>query len=112
MTSATPPPVVKPAKPARPLRVSAGVAAGRLIVPIQPEYPVVARNAGVQGAVVIEAVISRSGTVEQARVVTGSPLLAGAALEAVRHARYQPYLLNGQPIAVETTIRIVFSLGN
>lgn len=106
------PPVVRAARPAGPLRVSAGVAAGQLLAPIQPQYPVIARTVGVQGTVVIEAVISTAGTVEQARVVSGPPLLTQAALDAVSRARYRPYLLNGQPIAVETTIRIIFSLGD
>lgn len=105
-------PRVVRAKPSGPLRVSAGVAEGQLLAPIKPVYPIIARDAHVQGTVIIDAVISTDGTVEQARVVSGSPLLTEAALSAVSRARYQPYRLNGQPVAVETTIRIIFTLGN
>ncbi len=104
-----PPPVV--AKPRQgPVRVSAGVAAGRLMAPILPEYPAIARAAHVQGTVVVEATISKQGTVENAHVVSGSPMLAQAALSAIGRARYQPYKLNGEPVEVETTINIIFRL--
>jgi periplasmic protein TonB len=108
----TPPPIVPRPKPAGPIRVSAGVAAGRLLAPIQPTYPAIARDARIQGTVVIEAVISKQGSVEQARVVSGPPMLARAALAAVNQARYQPYRLNGEPVEVETTINIIFTLGS
>ena len=111
MPTPKPPDVIR-AKPHWPMRVSEGVAAGQLLTPIQPTYPEIARDAHVQGTVVIDAVISGEGTVERAHVVSGSPLLAEAALTAVSQARYKPYLLNGMPIAVETTIRIIFRLGD
>lgn len=107
-----PPPVVSKPKPSGPTRISAGVAAGRLLTPIRPVYPAIARAAGTQGEVVIEAVISKEGFVEHARVISGSPMLAQAALAAVNRARYEPYKLNGDPVDVETTINIVFTLGN
>jgi protein TonB len=88
------------------------VAEGRLLAPIQPIYPAIAKAARIQGTVVIEAVISRQGLVKQARIVSGQPMLAQAALEAVSRARYQPYMLNGQPVEVYTTIDINFVLGN
>jgi protein TonB len=88
------------------------VAAGHILVPIQPEYPAIARNAHVQGTVTIDAVISKEGRVEQARVVSGPALLARAALAAVNRARYAPFKLNGDPVEVDTTINIVFTLGN
>lgn len=104
--------VVMRAKPSGPIRVSAGVAAGQLLTPIQPVYPEIAKTTHAQGTVVIDAVISKNGTVEQMRVVSGSPLLTEAALSAVSRARYRPYRLNDQPIAVETTIRIIFKMGD
>jgi protein TonB len=110
--SAPPLPAVTRPKPSGSVRVSAGVAAGRLLAPIQPEYPIIARDAHVQGTVVIEATISKQGVVEQARVVSGPSLLAEAALNAVNRARYQPYRLNGEPVEVETTINIIFTLDN
>ena len=109
----TPPPAPAPAaKPAGPLRVSAGVAAGQLIVPIQPRYPAIARAARVQGAVVVSALIGTDGRIASIRVLSGSPLLVAAATDAIQHARYRPWTLNGQPVEVETTINVVFSLSS
>jgi len=103
---------VTPARPdIGPLRISGGVSAGMLIAPIRPVYPVIARAAGVQGTVVVEAVISRSGSIESLRVLSGPPMLQNAAVEAIRAARYQPYRLNGEATAVETTITVNFRMG-
>ena len=77
---------------------------------IRPVYPVVAQAVWIQGTVVVEAVISKQGTVERARVVSGSPMLVQAALNAIQQARYEPYRLNGDPVEVETTISIIFRL--
>jgi periplasmic protein TonB len=109
----TPPTVlVKPEPKPRPgpLRISAGVAAGHLIVPIRHVYPAIARNARIQGTVVVEATISTQGLIEHARVVSGAPMLASAALNAIAQAQYEPYRLNGDPVEVETTINVVFRL--
>ena len=103
------PAVVEPSPRQGPLRISAGVAA-RLIAPIRPMYPVIARSARIQGIVIIEATISKEGMVEHARVVRGHPMLADAALNAIVQARYLLYKLNGNPIEVETTIQVVFTL--
>jgi protein TonB len=94
------------------LHVSTGVSAGMLIAPIQPAYPQIARSAGIQGTVVIQAIISKSGRIESTHVLSGSPMLQAAALDAVRAARYHPYLLNNQPTEVETTISINFVLNH
>ncbi|HEX4067661.1 MAG TPA: energy transducer TonB [Acidobacteriaceae bacterium] len=112
--TATPPAVVpvRPVQPAPRLRVSAGVAAGQLIVPIQPVYPAIAMQARVQGTVVVDAVIGKDGRIASLHVISGPPLLAGAAVTAIQRARYRPWTLNGEPVEVETTIRIVFSLGD
>ena len=64
-----------------------------------------------QGIVVLSATISRSGTIENLHVLSGPPLLTSAAEEAVRTWRYRPYLLNGEPVEVETTVNVVFNLG-
>lgn len=106
------PPVVRRARPSGPVRVSSGVAEGHLLSPIQPVYPAIAKVAHIQGTVVIEAIISKQGFVEQAHIVSGQPMLAQAAMAAVSRARYQPYKLNGEPVEVETTINIDFVLGN
>ena len=108
----TPPPTVKhePKPRPGPLRISDGVAAGRLIVPIRPVYPAIALAARVQGMVIVEATISAQGRIEKARVISGPPMLAAAALSAIDQARYEPYKLNGDPVEVETTINVVFRL--
>jgi protein TonB len=95
-----------------PLHVSTGVLAGNLLAPIQPTYPQMARLTGTQGIVVIQAIISKAGRIESARVLSGPSMLQEAALQSVRTARYRPYLLNGQPTEVETTISINFRLGS
>lgn len=105
-------PVVARAPSRGPVRISGGVAAGHLLAPIQPVYPAIAKAAHMEGTVVIEAVISKQGQVERATVVSGSPLLAQAALAAIYRARYEPYKLDGAPVEVETTINVVFTLDN
>jgi protein TonB len=105
------PVVVKPAPVGRQV-VSQGVIEGLLIQRTMPVYPVIARTAGISGTVVLAAVISKGGAIEDLRVVSGNPMLQQAALHAVREWRYRPYLLNGQPVEVETTVNVVFSMGN
>jgi protein TonB len=103
---------VRPARtPVAPLHVSTGVLQGMLLAPIRPVYPVIAKAAGVQGTVVVEAVISRKGTIESLHVVSGPQMLQNAALDAIRQARYQPYRLNGEPTEVQTTITVNFRIG-
>jgi protein TonB len=95
-----------------PLSISQGVIAGLLISPIQPAYPQIARITRTEGSVVIRAIISKSGHIESAHVVSGPTMLQAAALAAVREARYRPFLLNNEPTEVETTITINFRLGS
>jgi protein TonB len=103
---------VAPARaPLVPLHVSTGVLQGMLLAPIRPVYPVIAKAAGVQGTVVVEAVISRKGTIESLRVVSGPLMLQNAALDAIREARYRPFRLNGEPTEVQTTITVNFRMG-
>jgi periplasmic protein TonB len=80
------------------------------VVPIQPVYPTIAVQMHIQGTVVVEATISTEGRIENLRVVSGPAMLVNAAVEAIRMARYRPYLLNGTPVEVETTIHVVFNL--
>jgi protein TonB len=94
-----------------PVNISSGVVTGMLLAPIRPVYPAIARVAGIQGAVVMEATISKTGRIESLRAVSGPPMLRQAALDAVQAARYQPYQLNGQATEVQTTITVVFRLG-
>ena len=83
---------------------------GNLIHRVEPVYPPIAKLTGVQGTVLIKALISTDGRIDQAQVVSGSPLLSPAALEAIRQWRYRPYFLNGGPIEVETEITVNFVL--
>jgi len=92
--------------------ISAGVAVGLLTQKTQPIYPPIAKSARIQGTVVIQATISKSGAVENTRVVSGPTMLRQSALDAVRSWRYRPYLLDGQPVEVDTTVNVVFNLGN
>ena len=81
-----------------------------LIRPISPVYPILARQAHIQGKVVLDADISKNGGVETLKVISGHPLLVQAALDAVKQWRYKPYLLNGEPVAVNTQIIVGFTL--
>jgi periplasmic protein TonB len=102
--------VVTPKPPAGPLKISS-ISEGMLLTPIRPVYPPIARAAGVQGTVVVEAVISKAGVIESLHVVSGPMMLQNAALEAIREARYRPYRLNGDPVEVQTTITVNFRIG-
>jgi periplasmic protein TonB len=104
-------PVVIPPQPVpvKPLVVSHW-AEGNIIYRVQPSYPPLARQARVQGTVGLRAIISKSGTIENLVVVHGHPMLSAAAIEAVRQWRYRPYLLNNEPIEVETEITVNFVL--
>jgi protein TonB len=107
--SSTPVAVPKVATPQK-VRVSQGVSQGLLIKKVQPPYPPLARQARIQGQVVLQADISKDGTIQNLRLVSGHPMLAPAAIEAVKQWRYKPYYLNGEPVEVETQITVIFSL--
>lgn len=92
------------------VRISQGVTSGLLINKVEPTYPVLARQARVQGQVVLSAIISKQGIIENLRVVSGHPMLVPAAIEAVKQWRYRPYLLNGEPVEVETDVIVTFTL--
>ena len=98
-------------KPNRPLTISSGVAAGAILTKTTPAYPAIAKAARVSGAVVLRAVISKIGTIESLQVVSGPEMLRAAAFDAVRQWRYRPYLLNGEPLEVDTTVTVNFSFG-
>ena len=107
------PPVAMPAPPPpmRQFRTSR-MLQGSLVHRVEPVYPPMARIARVQGAVVLEALISKTGRIENLRLISGHPLLAPAAIESVSQWRYRPYWLNGETIEVETQINVNFILGN
>ena len=109
LTHLTPIAVPKVAQPTR-VRVSQGVSTGLLIRKVQPNYPALARQARIQGNVVLTAEISKDGSIENLRLVSGHPMLAPAAIEAVKQWKYKPYFLNGEPVEVETQVTVIFSL--
>jgi protein TonB len=103
-------PVAVPKVAVQRVRVSAGVSQGMLIHQVKPTYPALARQARIQGSVVLQAVISKEGGIQNLRMVSGHPMLAPAALDAVKQWRYKPYFLNGEPVEVETQITVNFTL--
>jgi protein TonB len=97
-------------QPRAPAPVSSGVMAGLLLRKITPDYPAIARASRIEGTVVLEATISKSGEIVNLRVLSGPAMLRQAALNAVAQWQYRPYTLNGQPVEVETTVNVVFKL--
>jgi protein TonB len=102
-------PVAPPPERTAPVRIS-HMSEGDLIRKVLPTYPPLARGARIQGQVVLQAVISKQGTIENLRLLSGHPMLVSAAIEAVRQWRYRPYVLNSEPVEVETQITVNFSL--
>lgn len=103
-----PPPAPKP--PSVPISMSAGVMEAMLIRKVQPAYPPVARAMHLSGTVVLHATIGTDGAVHKLNVMSGNPILAMAALAAVREWRYRPTLLSAQPVEVETEVIVKFVL--
>jgi protein TonB len=110
MVAAVAPP---PPKPAAPTRVKQGgnVTAASILNQTRPLYPALARQARIQGNVVLHAIIDKDGKVAQLEVISGHPLLVQSALDAVKQWRYKPTLLNGDPVEVDTTITVTFTMG-
>jgi TonB family protein len=115
--------ITAPAAPAAPrqaqssqhpgaISVPATVVAGNLLTHVMPIYPDIARAAGISGEVVLHAIIGKSGTMQSLQAISGPEMLKGAAIEAVRQWTYRPYLLNGEPTEVDTTITVTFSINN
>jgi periplasmic protein TonB len=107
--SSTPVAVPKVATPQR-VRVSSGVSQGLLVRRVQPNYPPLARQARIQGVVLLQATISKEGDIRDLTLISGHPMLAPAAIEAVKQWKYRPYLLNGEPVEVETQVQVNFTL--
>src|SRR6266567_2791125 len=104
-------PVAAPkiATPTR-VRVSSGVSTGLLIRKVPPTYPPLARQARIQGVVILQAQISKDGSIQNLQLISGHPMLAPAAIEAVKQWKYKPYLLNGEPVEVDTQVQVNFTL--
>ncbi|MFZ0291572.1 MAG: TonB family protein, partial [Candidatus Sulfotelmatobacter sp.] len=107
--SSTPVAVPKVAAPQR-VRVSQGVSAGLLIRKVNPTYPPLARQARISGTVILRAVIGKDGSIQNLSLVSGHPMLAPAAIDAVKQWKYKPYLLNGEPVEVDTEVQVNFTL--
>lgn len=107
--SSTPVAVPKVATPQR-IRVSQGVVSGLKVRDVKPNYPPLARQARIQGTVVLHAVISKDGSIENLTLISGHPMLAPAAIDAVKQWKYKPYLLNGEPVEVDTEVQVNFTL--
>jgi protein TonB len=103
-------PQIKAAAPKK-VNISAGVMQGMVLQKTQPVYPPIAKAARVSGTVVLQATISKTGTIENLRVISGPAMLQQAAMDAVKSWRYRPYLLNNDPVEVETTVNVIFTLG-
>jgi TonB family protein len=101
-----PAPPTSPAQPTR-IRVGGNVQQAKILHFVKPEYP----EASIQGTVMLHAIVGKDGTIVQLQVISGHPLLIPAAMNAVKQWRYQPTTLNGNPVEVDTTISVVFTLG-
>lgn len=113
MIAAAGPAAPPPPKPTAPARIKQGgnVTAASIITQTRPLYPPLARQARIQGNVVLHAIIDKDGRVAQLEVISGHPLLVQSALDAVKQWRYKPTLLNGDPVEVDTTITVTFTMG-
>jgi len=105
-----PPPGTEVAPPAKKITLSSALAQGLLVKKVHPIYPIGAKKAGITGTVTLHAVIDDTGHVTEATVVSGPAPLQQAALDAVKQWEYKPYILNGDPVTVNTTVNVVFSL--
>jgi TonB family protein len=94
------------------VQVSSSVMQGLLLQKVAPVYPPLARQARIQGSVILKVVINKSGDVESTQLFSGHPMLAPAAIEAVKQWEYKPYLLNGEPVEVETRVTVNFTLAD
>jgi protein TonB len=110
LRSTTPPPVVHQVQPLK-IHIS-NLSPSQLLYKTTPAYPAMGIATRTQGTVVLAATISKTGSIENLRVVSGPAMLQQSAIDAVQKWRYRPYLLNNQPVEVETTINVVFSLSS
>ena len=103
-----------PADPDRPgvVRVSQGVMAGLLVSKVAPDYPADAKQARIQGTVVMKVIVDKEGNVANIQLISGHPILAPAAIDAVKQWKYRPFLLNGMPVEVETQVLVNFTLAS
>ena len=103
------PKLALPAAPKR-IRISQGVTKGQLIFRKEPDYPKLALMARVQGEVLLRAIVGKDGSIKELEVVSGSPMLNPTAIAAVQQWRYRPFMLNGEPVEVETNVTVIFQI--
>jgi TonB family protein len=95
----------------RSIRVGGNVAVANLIYQVTPVYPPIAKTAHISGTVVLHAIIGKDGTVQELQYISGPPLLMKSAMDAVRQWKYKPTMINGNPVNVDTTVTVIFTLG-
>ena len=106
-------PKISVAPPKGPQRISGGVIAGTRTTFVQPQYPPIAKVAHMAGTVVLHAIISKTGSIEKLEVQSSTnPMFNNYAVDAVKQWRYKPYILNGDPTEVDTTVTVNFALNN
>jgi protein TonB len=110
MPTVVPPSQAKTETQQQVIVVGGNVQTAKLIRQVQPIYPTLARQVRVQGVVTLEAIIGTDGAIQQLRVLSGHPLLAPSAIQAVQQWMYSPTILNGKAVAVKTTIEVRFTL--
>ena len=106
-TAPPPPPKATPSR----IKVGGNVQSASLIRQVQPIYPPIAKTAHVSGTVILHAIIAKDGSIQELQYVSGPALLMKAAMDAVHEWRYKPTMLNGEPVEVDTTVQVVFTLG-
>ena len=99
-----------PSQPNGPINVKSDVMENQIVKKVTPVYPPEAKKARIQGKVLLNAIIGKTGEVENLKVSSGDPMLQQSAMEAVRQWTYKPFLLNGQPVEVKTTITVTYTL--
>jgi len=99
-----------PAQPEGPAKIGGNVKEPKLIASVPPAYPLTARSSGVQGDVVIETTIDKTGSVVRTHVISGPAMLRPSALEALKHWKYEPSRLDGEPVEVQMQVTIRFRL--
>jgi protein TonB len=99
------------AAPPERVTISGGIAVGMLLHQVAPDYPPIAKAMKLQGTVVLQATLMKDGTIDNLQVISGSPILQQAAIDAVKQWVYKPYTLNGEPVEVQTTVNVIFTLG-
>jgi TonB family protein len=108
--TATPTPTQEEPKRPQKIRISTGIAEGLILHKVNPNYPKEARKNHIQGDVLLQFTIDRSGNVADLKVVSGDPILIDASVDAVKQWKYRPYRLNGEPVEVETMVNIQFHM--